>query len=209
MAGGRIGMATWATSAALIDGWTELTHGLGTPRSLAAGDVLFQRDDPSHGLYLLREGLTKAYGVSAAGQERLVEIMGAGSLFGEGTALEGGPRLVTVVALSALRVVFYRVGDVQDALRRDPRIGLCLIQIMAAKQRSLAHRLIEASSLPPRARLLDLLERLRDARVPAGRRALELPLTHEDLAGYLGLSRVTVTRAVNGLRREGLLAPAA
>ncbi len=57
---------------------------------------------------------------------------------------------------------------------------------MAAKQRPLAHRLVEVTAFPPRERLLDLLARLREAgQVPAP----DFGLTHEEIASYLGLLR--------------------
>jgi CRP-like cAMP-binding protein len=86
----------------------------------------------------------------------------------------------------------------------DARIGLCLIRILAAKQRSLAYRLIEVSALPARERLLDLLGRLQ--REPGGPRG-RLPLTHEEIANCLGLSRITVTRTLTALRNVAVVAP--
>jgi CRP-like cAMP-binding protein len=130
--------------------------------------------------------------------------MGPGSLFGEGTALEGSPRLVTVEALSPLRLREYRARALTAAMATDARIGLCLIRILAAKQRSLAYRLIEVSALPARERLLDLLGRLQ--REPGGPRG-RLPLTHEEIANYLGLSRITVTRTLTALRNVAVVAP--
>ena len=195
--------ATWTMPAPLLREWGALTGGLGAPCRLAAGAVLFRRDEPSDGFFLIEDGLAKASAVAASGAERLVEIMGAGCLFGEGTALEGSPRLVTVEALSPLTLRHYRAAAVTAAMATDARLGLCLIRIIASKQRSLAHRLIEVSALPPRERLLDLLNRLPvEARNPAVR----LPLTHEEMASYLGLSRITVTRTLAALRRGPVLA---
>jgi CRP/FNR family cyclic AMP-dependent transcriptional regulator len=189
--------ATWMMPAPLLREWTVVTGGLGAPRRLAGGEVVFRRDEPSESFFLIEEGLAKASAVASSGAERLVEIMGPGCLFGEGTALEGSPRLVTVEALSPLRLRQYRAGAVTAAMATDARIGLCLIRILAAKQRSLAHRLIEVSALPPRERLLDLLGRLpRDLGGARGR----LSLTHEEIASYLGLSRITVTRTLTALR---------
>jgi len=194
--------ATWAMPEALRAEWTALTAGLGEPRRLRAGEALFRRDEPSDGFFLLEEGLAKASAVTTAGTERLVEIMGPGCLFGEGTALECSRRLVTVEAVSPLRLQRYQAAAVTTAMQADARIGLCLIRILAAKQRSLAHRLIEVAALPPRERLLDLLGRLPDTfGTGTGTGTGRLPLTHEEIANYLGLSRITVTRTLAALAR--------
>lgn len=190
--------ATWAMSESLRAEWTALTGGLGEPRRLRAGEALFRRDEPSDGFFLLEDGLAKASAVTTTGTERLVEIMGPGCLFGEGTALEGSRRLVTVEALSPLRLQRYHAAAVTTAMQADARIGLCLIRILAAKQRSLAHRLIDVAALPPRERLLDLLGRLP---FTFGTGTGRLPLTHEEIANYLGLSRITVTRTLAALAR--------
>ena len=196
--------ATWKMPAPLLREWTAVTANLGAARRLPGGEVVFRRDEPSESFFLIEEGLAKASAVASSGAERLVEIMGPGSLFGEGTALEGSPRLVAVKALSPLRLREYRARAVTAAMATDAQIGLCLIRILAAKQRSLAYRLIEVSALPARERLLDLLGRLQ--REPGGPRG-RLPLTHEEIANYLGLSRITVTRTLTALRHVAVVAP--
>ena len=200
--GRRSATATWTNPPSLAAEWLELAAGLGTERMIGAGKVLFRQDEGSAGLFLLREGILKASAVTPAGSERLVEVMGPGTLFGEGPALEGGPRLVTVRAMTPARLVHYRSDRVRQAVEADGRIALLLLRIMALKQRSLMHRLVQASTLGPEERLLDFFARLAAMRgeVESEGEASGARLTHEELGGYLGLSRITVTRALARLR---------
>ena len=69
-----------------------LTHGQ-TPRSVPAGEVIFQQGDRGEGMYIVREG-----SVALKDGDRVVETLTAPALFGEMALIENQPRALTAVA---------------------------------------------------------------------------------------------------------------
>ena len=67
---------------------------------------------------------------------RRVAVFGAGAIFGEVAALDGGARTATVVALEDMEVNVLDVSEFDRLLREVPPVAACLAQQMAARIRS-------------------------------------------------------------------------
>src|SRR5574342_445284 len=77
----------------------ELSRGLfakARTLSLAAGQMLFLAGDEGDGCYRVEEGLLKANIVAPAGGERILAVLGPGSLVGELSMIDGAPRSASV-----------------------------------------------------------------------------------------------------------------
>ena len=61
-------------------------------RSFREGEVVFQREDPGNGLYIIRSGTVKISIEAPDGQETLIAILSPGECFGELAVLDGEPR---------------------------------------------------------------------------------------------------------------------
>ena len=57
-----------------------------------ADEILFLAGDPGDGCYRLNDGLLKVSMVSPAGAERILAILGPGSLVGDMAMIDGHPR---------------------------------------------------------------------------------------------------------------------
>src|SRR5262245_11429884 len=80
----------------------ELSAGLfprGPPIRLTAGQLLFSEGDPGNGCYRIDAGLVKVMTMSQSGNERILAILGAGSIVGELSTIDDAPRTATVMAL--------------------------------------------------------------------------------------------------------------
>ncbi|MCB1550126.1 MAG: Crp/Fnr family transcriptional regulator, partial [Hyphomicrobiaceae bacterium] len=133
------------------------------------------------------------------GAALVLEIMGPGSLFGEGPAFDMQPRQITAETLSQVRLVEFHASEVAAAIEKDPGLALVLLKIMSAKQRSLIPKLAMTVKRSHEGALLNLLLRF----VTYG--DMSVRLTHSQMAEIIGASRITVTRALSRLRRAGIV----
>src|SRR5262249_12561491 len=83
---------------------------------LKEGDALFLVGDPADGCYWLRTGIVKASVASQRGDERILAILGPGSIVGELAFLDDRPRVVNVHALKDCQLL--RIGN--------PALNACL-----------------------------------------------------------------------------------
>ena len=72
-----------------------------------------------------------------------------------------------------------------------------VVQTIALKQRTLAIRLAQVTQASPEVRITELLSQITTPDAPT------IVLTHQQIANLIGASRITVTRAMQKLRRDG------
>src|SRR5436190_18741758 len=98
------------SSGNILDGLpSELARGLfaqGRSLSLDADQTLFLAGDEGDGCYRVEEGLLKASVAAPTGGERILAILGPGSVVGELSMIDRAPRSASVTALRAAKLSF-------------------------------------------------------------------------------------------------------
>ncbi len=171
------------------------------------GEAVYDQGERAKYLYVVLSGRFRVAMARADGFEFLLEIMGPGALMGEGPALDGGPRFASAVATEDAELLRFAVGDLPAAMERNPELAPALLSVTAAKQRNLANRLLALTMASPKSRIAEMLFRLSgDYGVQQGSQILiETRLSHEQIAALVGVTRVTVTRAMQELTAAGIL----
>ena len=101
----------------------------GTERSFEDGAELMRIDEPSDSLALVLEGTVR---VERPGR---TAVLGVGDLIGEIEVLDGGPRIATITAYGAVRVLEVARADLLAALEREPGAALALVAVLASRFR--------------------------------------------------------------------------
>ncbi|WP_052396348.1 Crp/Fnr family transcriptional regulator [Kutzneria sp. 744] len=169
------------------------------PRS----EILLQEDRSEHAYYIVQGRVAAVYS-HPDGRQQLEAVLGPGDLVGEFPMLDSQPRCATVRAIDACSVYSLRAGDFLRI--GGPRVQSELLgSYVTGKIRGRQVRPYDIMHLKVPARLAMLLLMCVDvARTRMGDR-LTLPLRHEDLAVYLGVSKSSVDGAMRGLTGRGLI----
>jgi CRP-like cAMP-binding protein len=177
----------------------------GHARSYERGQVLFFEGDEGGSVIALRTGRAKVTVQTLPGRELLLAVKGPGELLGEMSALDGRPRSATATAMERVQAVVVSAAVFQDFLKAHPRVTLLLLQALTTELRD-ADKLIadrDAGDTVSRTalRLVHLAGRYGEYN--RGNTRVGLPLTHEDLASWIGVSREATSRALSQLRAAG------
>jgi CRP/FNR family transcriptional regulator, cyclic AMP receptor protein len=190
---------SWHSAVRWPADWLALA-GPGETRRVGRGTVLYRQGDRQPRFFLIRSGAVEVTIADPDGEPLLLEILGPGTLFGEGAAFEDAPRYVSATAAADCELGLYDAGRMREHILREPRVALELIRLMSAKQRTLAQKLAAVAIAEPETRVRHLLRRL-----AAGTADGNIALTHEEIAAMTGLSRVSVTRVLRAFAGEGLI----
>lgn len=177
----------------------------GRLRAYADGQAVYRGGDAPDGLYALVAGRMRLATVQEDGREVVILHAGPGHWFGEVSMVDGLPRGQTAVARGESVVLHLPAEAFARIVEADPRRWAHFAGILSRHLRQATHYLGEVLALPTpqrTARLLALLCRLEEG---AGSGPVLLPLSQEDLAGMLGLSRQTANRALRRLEAAGLV----
>ena len=157
--------------------------------------IYLQGQSPDY-LYCLREGKVRTGILSDQGEEKLLTVYQAGSIFGEASFFDGMPRVSTAIALTDCRIVKLDHATVDRLFQEHPELASAMIGYLARTVRMLSGHVDTMSFQKTDQRLLALLRNYPED---------EIHVTHEDLAAALNVSRVTVSRILGVLARQGIL----
>lgn len=178
-------------------------------RAYRRGEYVFHAGDAAVHLHVVARGQVKLVAPTPDGRERILAICGPGDFFGEaflGVA-EGAAYRVDAVALSDAATCPMSHDDYRRLALHAPGFVLAFTQILAGKLFGCRDQLARIEA-PIRVRVAELL--LEQAR-RFGRDAgdgwadVDTELRHDDLAGMVPATRVSVTTAIAGLRADGVL----
>jgi CRP/FNR family transcriptional regulator, cyclic AMP receptor protein len=166
-------------------------------KKVAKGQVIYRQGEISDRVYVVVSGRIGISMVGPNGLEFLIDIVGAGALCGEGAAFDGLPRFSSASVLEPSEVIEVPAGDFCSLMSSDAGLAATIVQTIALKQRTLASRLAQVAQASPEVRITELLLQISLPESPA------IVLTHQQIANLIGASRITVTRAMQKLRRDG------
>ncbi len=180
---------------------------VGVPRLLDDGRYLFRQADPSAAVYIVMSGRLKLVRTAANGREILVEIRGVGELVGELGVIDGRERSAAARAMGHVELLTIDAVKFGDLLTGEASISNAVLKSLAARMRQTVERRVQAGVGDVRYQLCGrLLELIDEPEVRTNEPVdVESPLTQQELADWLGISRDAVVIALQRLRTDGVV----
>jgi CRP/FNR family transcriptional regulator, cyclic AMP receptor protein len=173
-----------------------------------AGSVLFKEGDPADGIYVVRAGEVKLFASSTDGRSIVFKIARLGDVLGLSAALTEMPYEVTAETLCPCNLKHINQHAFLGFVKSHAEAGCAAAVTLAREHREVvlrAPRFALSISAPARiARVL--LEFVKPNASAQSTRTFSMVLTHSELANLAGTSRETVTRFLNQLERDGIIA---
>lgn len=170
------------------------------------GQTVFHEGDPAFGLYVVYEGEVKLFRRTLDGQRQILRIVGPAGLLGEEALIAEATYRSSAQALIETKLLFIARSDMV-ALMHNASVMRRLLEYLLNRLHSLEELLLVTCHDSTKERLAWLLLRLAHeyGRSLNGKIVIELKLTQAELAEMLGLTRETINKHLNTLRKEGLL----
>ena len=162
-------------------------------------EVIFHHDDPAGHVYLIASGTVKVSVPEEGGQEVVIALHRGGDVFGEISLFDEGPRSATVTAMTETTTFALANHDFMDVLRGSPDAMRQLLALLARRIRLSTGHIEDLVFLDLHGRVAKLL--LDQNELMGTPNVIEL--TQEDLASFVGATRVAVNRVLVDLERQG------
>jgi len=189
----------------------ELSQGLfanARTVSLAADQTLFLAGDEGDGCYRVEEGLLKASMAEPGGGERILAVLGPGSVVGELSMIDGAPRSASVIALSGSKLSYVSRFAFEAFGRLRPELYRHLTTLLAHRLRYTNDTVAATSFLSVKGRVARAMLTLADEfgrDVGQGRVVIQQKVSQGDLAAMAGTARENVSRVLNDWAHRSLL----
>jgi CRP-like cAMP-binding protein len=182
--------------------------GLGARRRFDTGATLFLEGDLGGTVIVIHGGHVKVFATSEDGRGVMLAIRGPGDVLGDLSAVDGAPRNASGTALEPVDAQVISSAAFRTFLADTPGAGLALLRVVIARMRDSDRLRVELGARDTAGRVaLRLVELAETAGEPDGDAIrITMPLTQDDLAGWVSASREAVARALASLRRRGLVA---
>jgi CRP/FNR family transcriptional regulator, cyclic AMP receptor protein len=172
------------------------------------GALLFMERQDARGAFVLCEGEVKLSISSSEGKTLIMRVAKAGEILGLMAALSGGAYEVTAETLHPCQVAFVRREDFQRFVAKHPEASQGVARQMTMQYQAACEQLrtvgLSASAQEKLARLL--LTWSAGIEQTKGGTRIKIPLTHEEIAEFIGTTRETVTRTLSDFKVRHLVA---
>lgn len=176
--------------------------------SYPAGAVLFLEKQDPRGVFVICAGQVKLSISSSGGKTLILRIAKAGEILGLMATLSGTPYEVTAETLHPCQVAFVRREDFMRFISKHPEAYEGVVKQLSSLYSGACEQLrtvvLSASASEKLARLL--LEWSSETKECTPTTQVKLPLTHEEIAEFIGTTRETVTRTLSEFKNRKLVA---
>lgn len=183
-----------------IDRMTPMQH---LPRNTMVQTPDLHRE----GLFIVKEGKLRMYKINDEGKQFTAGILGAGNMFGETDSFSFGTKGIYIETMEETLLCSMMKEEFETFLNNRPQLAMKLLK-------ELSDRLKERDEMLEKLALGDIRERVLHLLVKLSERfgvedgnllRIDLALTHQEVANMIGATRETVTVALNGLAKDGVV----
>ena len=172
------------------------------------GALLFMEKQDARGVFVLCEGEVKLSISSSEGKTLIMRVARAGEILGLMAGISGAPYEVTAETIRPCQVAFVRSEDFQRFVAKHPEASQGMARQMTMQYQAACEQLrtvgLSTSAHEKLARLL-LAWSAGSQQTREGTKT-KMPLTHEEIAEFVGITRETVTRTLSDFRVRHLVA---
>lgn len=172
------------------------------------GELILRAGDAPAGIFYLKKGLVRQYVISKKGEVLVINIFRPGSFFMMMWALNNTANTFYFDAIAPVEVWRAPLVDVREFLKNEPEILFDFTTRLLRGLDGLLKRL-EYLVLDPAyvkiASLLSYFAKTFGEKDGEGI-VIKLPLTHKEIASWIGTTRETASLQLEDLRKKGIIA---
>ncbi len=177
-------------------------------RFIPKGEPVCLEGDRSDSLIIVNRGSLKTHSESRDGKEQILYILQEGDFIGDLNLLKTGTYSFSITALEDTDICTIQKSDFDTLIRQNPAISLKMLAYAHDRISSLESLIQTLTLKDADARLAVFLHGMaeRNADTESSIPEFTLPLSREEIAAAIGLTRETVSRKLSQLASEGIIA---
>ena len=171
-------------------------------RRLAPHSYLFNQYSEARGVYVLEAGVIMIERSSAAGRRQILGFSYPGDFVG----LTRDERYeYSVQSLTEAEIREFPIGLFSQLTEASPQLKMNVNRIGGSVFSHAIDHVFALGQKKAHERVCYLLQEISNRRLETEKDVVELPMTRQDIADYLGLTMETVSRAMRKLKSDGII----
>ena len=171
------------------------------------GTMIFSEGSEANTLFFINEGKIKLYKYNKEGKEQILHILTNGDFFGELDLIKSSTYKFNAKAMDNAKICTLKKSEVKNIIMKKPEIAIKLLESVGERLAAIENLAQNLSTNDVDARIAYLLLNLMDkySEDSNGKKLIKLPLSREDMASYIGVTRETISRKLKKLEDECLI----
>lgn len=176
-------------------------------RKYEKGELVIMEGSSPENLIIIDQGQVKVFRYTIEGKEQILYIFDQGDFFGEKNLLKNQEATYNVEALGTTEICMINKKDFQKLLHEYPEIGIKIIEELCNRMEKIEGAVQSMGTKSVESRINGILLEFAQRYGKKHSRGLlvELPLSREGIANYIGAARETVSRKLTVLQDEGII----
>lgn len=172
---------------------------------LEKGETLFRENEKAQGFYIVQQGAIHVHRITPDGREQVIAVFRPHNCFAEICLTTFQTYPADAVALEPSSVVLVRKADFRALIMRTPELALRMLTSMSFHLKHLVQTMEDQKFKRIESRLAHYLLRLCPMIERENNAVVRLNSSKKVLAGQLGVSSETLSRALARFRKEDLI----
>ena len=171
------------------------------------GDVIFTEGNLANTLYFINEGQIKLYKYTKDGKEQILHVLSEGDFFGELDLIKPSEYGFNSKTIVDSKICTLTKEEMKDIMMRKPEIGIKLLETVGERLSKVESLVQSLATNDVDSRMAYLLIDLMDkyGEITEKNISIKLPLSREEMANYIGVTRETISRKLKKFEDEKLI----
>ncbi len=176
-------------------------------RQYKKGELIVMEGSRPESLIIINTGRVKAYRNSSEGKEHILYIFSEGDFFGEKNLILNREASYNAEALEDTGICSINKGAFQQLMREYPELSFKVMEELCSRLVRLENTIESLGTKNVELRVNSVLMEFSEKYGKPHERGMlvELPMSREGIANYIGLTRETVSRKMSVLQDEGII----
>jgi CRP-like cAMP-binding protein len=171
------------------------------------GEIIMSSGEDIRSVYFISSGVARSFYIDEKGNELTINLLKPLSFFPMSAVLAGRNNTYDFEAFTSMEVNIAPVGEVLNFLEEDENIKKLLVKNFAVGLEGYLIRsffLIKGTAMQKVASTLMMLERRFNSNKD-GKKIIDLPVTHQDIANLAGITRETASIQMGLLKKKKVI----
>ena len=184
----------------------EVVKAIGS-RSVKKGHVIFKEGEVSNAICFINEGKVKLYKYTKDGKEQILSILSKNDFIGDLELLKESTHKFNAEAIEDCKLCIITKDEMKTLMMNNPEMSIKILESVAEKlsQREELIQNLATNDIDSRVSylLVELIEKYGQRK--DGKIIIELSITREDMANYIGVTRETMSRKLRKFEDDGII----
>ncbi|MEA1785205.1 Crp/Fnr family transcriptional regulator [Arenibacter sp. GZD96] len=174
-------------------------------KTIKKGEVIFNEGEKLHGVYCIREGVSKLSKLSANGKDQIVKLVSKGEVLGQRSVIVAEAVNLGAVAVNEMTVCYIPKEKITNALSQNPNFTLEMLRHMAHDLKQADDVIVNMSQKTVHQRVAEVFLYLKTNFGEDKDGFIALVLSREEIANLVGTATESAIRVISEFKKKGLL----